>query len=150
MTSGRKLLNDMLKFGSTVGLTTSDPLIVASKIGLFKGSPNITVDTVIGDLTEADYDGYAQQALGTLGVQYQDANGAEQRDAALKTFIPTGATTPNVITGWFLTDTSGAFFLGGEYLDQPKVMASVADHLPIVVSVALAANVVLGQSTVVG
>jgi len=140
-------LQEALKFLTTAGATGTDPLLVGAKVGLFSGSPNLTVATVIGDLTEAVYTGYARQSLGTLSAQYTDDNGDEQRDSALLTFAPSGSTTGDVITGWFLVDSGGTMLLGAEYLDSPKTMSGADDHLPIVISPTMPLGTILGQST---
>lgn len=149
MVPGRALLADVLAFATTAGATATDPLLVGAKVGLFTGSPNLTVDTVIGDLTEPTFGGYAQKNLGTLSTQYVDDEGTEQRDSALLTWAPSDASASSLVTGWFLTDAGGTEFLGGEFLDTPKLMADTSDHLPIVVSPTLPAATVLGQGTVV-
>src|SRR6516164_9193450 len=76
---------------------------------LFSGQPTLTADTLITDLTEAVYTGYARQAIGTLGAPYISSDGSAAQDSGVLQFQPTSSPTQtDYITGWALVSASTA------------------------------------------
>lgn len=56
-------------------------------------------DVVVGDLEEADFDGYALSAAVVWGAPFHDVNGNVMSTAQKLQFLCTGSTTPNSVTG---------------------------------------------------
>lgn len=84
-----------------LGSTTTE--LGGGSIGLiaapFAGSPS----TTLGGLTEANYDGYARQAVGSPNVTFNGSDGNVYVEFNTLQFSPTGSATPNTIYGFFWT-----------------------------------------------
>lgn len=71
-------------------------------LGLFTAiSPPASPDSVLADLTEATFAGYARQAV-TWAAETDSSDGFAQLLGGLLSFTPTDAVTPNTIVGVFL------------------------------------------------
>lgn len=107
-------------------------LAVAVKVHLFTGTPPISGGMVIGDFTEATFDGYAASAVITWSdpLNPEDNDGKEMVGDT-KSFICTGTTTPEVITGYFLTGT-GDVIMGAEMFETPQAVNAVDDAVVVV------------------
>lgn len=88
--------------------------------------------TALGDFTEADFDGYAAGAAITWNpaVTGPDYNAEVTGPAA--NFLATGATTPNVIYGYYVVDTGGTGLLWSERFAEPINIASAGDGFSVV------------------
>ena len=99
---------------------TNAPLVLLA--GLFTGNPSpLTIDTVLGDLAEPTYSGYARQAL-TIGSLRRDVEGNYIEPLGSVSFQPTDDVgLPQTATGVFITGTIGGveFLLLSEFLDAP-------------------------------
>jgi len=117
-----------LKTLDTVGrdvfyLGAADP-----KIGLFMGTPALSKDTVLADLSplQPGYTGYAKKSL-IPGSQRRNANGDYIDAMASVTFQPTaaGGTLPETVTGYFVTALIATVetLLYAEFLDEEFTFA---------------------------
>jgi len=84
-----------------------DALLEGGELCLYQN--NFTpIDTmVIGDLTEADFDGYARIPLTGWSAPALNGDFKAQTDLPAQIFTMTGSTTPNDIYGVFVVDGSG-------------------------------------------
>lgn len=82
-------------------------LLLTCELCLYKNDYTPTDATVIADLTEADFTGYARIDLdGWTAAFLNAANIAEMRET-LRTFTATGGATANTIYGYFILDAGG-------------------------------------------
>lgn len=86
---------------------------VGVRIGLFKNDWAEDCTPLLGDFTEANFDGYARQNPGTwTGPFFADPVASIQ--ASLCTFNCTGSTTPNTIYGYFAVNNSDGLLIWAE------------------------------------
>jgi len=97
---------------------------------LFQNDITPTVETVLADLVEATFDGYA--SIETAGQQPADENpeGWGQANIPEVTFNMTGAVTPNTIYGGYLLNQAGAL-LGLFRFPNPVGMNESGDTIII-------------------
>lgn len=95
-------------------------------------------DLVIGDLTPADFDGYAPLAKDAAAptVTTDPATGAKiiriPDPAGGWNWVTTGTTNlPQTIYGFALTDSTGADLYGAEQLDEPIELTAAGQGVPI-------------------
>lgn len=101
--------------------------LTGSEIHLFQNSIVFNPDTtLIGDLVEADYDGYAALAL-TWGAASVSDDGHVETIASAQTWRPTGGTTPNQIYGFYIDDGAGVLLAGGTFDEGPYPMNTALD-----------------------
>lgn len=95
------------------------------KAGLITGTPALTRQSVIADITEPAYASYARQAVVMGPIVRDPSNGISSLAAGL-VWQETGALTPVTITGVFYTYGAGPFLLGWEMFATPQ---NLVDHL---------------------
>jgi len=71
------------------------------EIRLFQNDITITNETVLADLDEADYTGYAMQPAEGMGTAYDDAAGNVMVVYPSKVFQPSGTAVGNTVYGWY-------------------------------------------------
>lgn len=79
----------------------------ALTLHLYKSPGAPTRQTVLGDLTEADFTGYAAVALGAWGADWTDPAGNWHVTAPSIQFTATGSAVSNDIYGYYVTATVG-------------------------------------------
>ena len=110
-----------------------------STIGLGNGSIGlITAAFVPGQvattasITEANYQGYARQALGTPSVTFTGADGTEYIEFNSLRFQPTGNASPNLVYGLFYTyGNSTVNIAQSDAFTPPKSMATTSNQITI-------------------
>lgn len=117
-------------------LKATDGDLDGAKIRLFKNDVQPDMDTVIGDLTTADYTGYGDSAELVWGTPYANAEGAIEMAAGSVEFSPTGDAATCTIYGYAILDSAGGLF-ACERLDEPFPMTNADDNLIIVPRLAL-------------
>jgi hypothetical protein len=137
--SKQNLINTVI--AATAALTSG------YKVRLFTGTTVPSVNSVIGDFTEADYTGYTPGGLGPTdftGAAWQ-SQGAAVSYSFVKTFQPTGTAVGNVITGYyFVTGDMTPELIGAERFTSPISMQSPADQISIAVPFNVADGLVPG------
>jgi len=81
-------------------------LLDATTLILFQNDIVPTPATVMSDLTEATFTGYAAAAAIVWGTPYLDVTGIALVTAASHEFVSTGSTIGNIIYGWALTNAA--------------------------------------------
>lgn len=120
--------------------TTIRTLLAASHLKLFKAiSPPLSVSTVVGDITEADFTGYAAAAIANFLIAYLDPAGGASIQSGTIQFNCTGTAVPNTVLGFYLEDAAGDLILIGTF-DSPIAMTQVGDSIPVNVTLNFAAN----------
>lgn len=84
---------------------------------------------VQGDLAinyqEANFPGYAAQALNGWGAVFLNGNSEAESDEQNRTFQMTGAAPANDIYGYYVTDAAGNFIFGERSPSAPFAMNAV-------------------------
>lgn len=107
--------------------------LAASEMHLYKsGTVVLSPLTDLADLTaaEADYTGYAAQAIATWFAPLLNGLGGASIESGLLQFaIGAPYTVGNMIQGWFLTETGGALVCAGDFASV-KGLAGAGDGIP--------------------
>jgi len=117
--------------------------LAAAEIKLFKAiAQPLSVSTVIGDFTEADYDGYAAKVVTTWLAAYLDPAGGASFQSGTQQFQfvpPVGAPVPNTILGFWIETAGGDLAAAGTFA-APVAMAAAGDAIPLNVTLTFAKN----------
>jgi len=98
---------------------------------LFKNDHTPANADDISDYTEADYDGYAEQAASAWVLSTLVGGKAFTQSTAL-VFLCTGSVTPNDIYGYYVVDmSSGDLWWAERFASAPIVMDSPGDTISI-------------------
>lgn len=134
MKAVRLQLGDLL----AADATTLAPAANANEIVLVKAAFTPSEDMVIGDLTLADFDGYAPKAgvIGSQEVGIDPATGQQvitlKEAAGGWRFEVTGVTNlPQTIHGFGLTDSTGATLLAVQLLEEPVTLSAVGHFIDL-------------------
>lgn len=98
---------------------------------LFKNNVTLVRGTVIGDLTQSTYSGYAAVALSSPSDGGIDANNWDTWSWALATFQQTGASSTETAYGYYVTDDADTTLLWGENFTTPQVFTNSGDGFTI-------------------
>lgn len=92
-------------------------------ISLFKNDIVPDAASLLADLTEADFSGYAASAAVTWGTPHFLPDGTAVVAGDAKTFV-TASPAPvlNTVFGWYATDGAGTTLLFARRLDTPIVL----------------------------
>lgn len=101
-------------------------------IRLFKNDLTPTPDTVVADLTEADFDGYADFGPVVWGAVFTNPDGYAEIVGGVAQFTDTGAVTPNTIYGYYATDAAGTGLFWAERFEDPITMDENADAILVI------------------
>lgn len=113
-------------------------MINGGNIRLFQNDLDPTPSTVLGDLTEATYTGYAMIAVAAWNAGYTEpTTGRGTIVTPLAQFQPTGSAVTNLIYGWYYTDADGDLVCCGRLSGAPIAMAGVGDAIPLFVKLQL-------------
>lgn len=105
-TPSLKYLHDLMVVSAQAAAGAVAGPLHGAYLGLFiSPTPILTPASVMADIAEATYTGYARQAL-VWGSPYISAAGPEALDATGLIFQPTDAVTPNTALGMFLADAA--------------------------------------------
>jgi len=119
----------------------------ASKMILFTNSPGLNKNTVVADLTQPTYAGYAAAALTWSGAIRNAMNRISTR-TGLVPWVMGDNLTPTTVNGYGITDSAGTHLLAAEYLPTPVGLVDTLSFLGIV-SEWISDNASPGQCTVV-
>lgn len=87
------------------------------KIGLYTNNVTWNKNTVLTDVTECTFTGYAKVAV-TWTTPFRATDGTYRVSSGLNVFQPTAASTETAV-GYFITDTAGTVLLGGDAFPAP-------------------------------
>jgi hypothetical protein len=93
------------------------------------GSPS--KDTVIGDLEECDFTGYAAEAALVFGDAHTDTDGKAVIKAPSVTFTCTGSATINEVYGWALVNAAKTALYVAQSFSQAFVMGTAGQGLTV-------------------
>lgn len=100
------------------------------ELGLFKSNTTITRATVMGDLTEADFGGYARIALNDFAGATLAGNVASAVSTA-EVFAYTSGTANATVYGYFVYDSAAAKLVIAEKFTVAKSMSVAGDTITI-------------------
>jgi len=114
-----------------------------TKVGLYTNDPDtITVDTVLADLAEPVFTGYARGDI-TEGVRRSNVNKDIITPYGTQTFQPTAdPATAQTVTGYFVEIDGDLWF--SEALDEPFTFETTLDGLDILITQMIRNNTVYG------
>lgn len=108
------------------------------KLKLFKNNVTVSVATVLGDLTIADFSGYADKDLSAMASATINGSDQGEKHSNANDFAHNGGGTGNTIYGWYITihDVGGsdALFLC-ENFPTPLVVSAVPNHVQFDLSI---------------
>jgi hypothetical protein len=96
------------------------------KAGLFTNIPVISKTTVLGDLTEATYPGYARQLV-VMGPVYRDPANGIASNSNLLNWQQVGVPVATIIRGIFYIDGAGPSLAFVEAFPTPIALNDVVD-----------------------
>jgi len=123
----RALLNRIL--ANMVDATPARVLDVDSKIWLYTDGPLPSIDSVVGDFTEADFSGYARVTLATIlgPINLPGGEGVHKEcDFVADDADPI---TPQSAKGMLIVDTDNVTLLGAEQFVTPVPFTVPGDAL---------------------
>lgn len=144
-TPTRELLDRLLE--RAIGNSSVTTLGNAS-IGLVRDPVSPSVNTVLDDLVEANYDGYERQAAGLTGTAHIGPGDLSFVQGGTLIFAPDDTTTVNTIYGQFLVDSTGNALLAVEAFDSGINLPSPSYELTIVERFGLTPGTTYGASLV--
>jgi len=100
-------------------------------VHLYANDVTPTPATVLADLTEANFTGYADVDV-TPNAAGENPDGWGQVDIPEAHFEATGAAIPNNVFGYYLTDTTNLVLLAAGHFDVPVVFDETGDALNLV------------------
>jgi len=100
------------------------------QVHLFTGDTDPGILTELADYAEADFDGYAAIDV-VLTPPAVNPDGIGQADFPTAHFLASGATTPNLVTGFFLTANTGARYLGGQRFPAGVMIDEAGDYIDV-------------------
>lgn len=112
---------------------TDSTLLGGGHMGLIKAPFSSSDSITMGDITEANYEGYSRVAYGNPSVPFVSNDGNVYVQGLTCVFQPTGDDSPNTIYGVFVVsghDTATIQLTDG--LDQPVPLATTANSLTII------------------
>jgi hypothetical protein len=135
-------LNNLVQAGATA---PAPGVLNHVFIGLYTNAVTPGIGTLLSDLIEPTYPGYARQACTVVGTAYEDQGGDVVVDAPEFQFSMTDETVPTTIQGWFMASalTAGSL-LGGERFAAPVVLLHTSQACPVAPSFNFVAGINLG------
>jgi len=112
-------------------------MLTTCKVHLYTALANpIGPNSVLSDFTEANFIGYSSKTA-AFNPAYINAQGQAVSDSPLLQWQPTATTTPNVVLGFYVTDSASAILLWAGPLPNPQNMVQVTDALALVLQYVL-------------
>lgn len=95
---------------------------------LFKNDVTPTPSTVVGDLTEATFPGYASFTVVTMGANFIDSAGRVCSNTGQHQFVCSGGGPLETIYGCYFVDTGGLLVMAARF-DEPIEMLLDTDAI---------------------
>lgn len=97
---------------------------------LYKNNYTPVDATVLGDFTEANFDGYASE-VPTFTIPAEVANKASMNDSSPRTFTHDGGAIANTVYGYYVTCDAGPVLMWAERFSAPVSMSALGDSLSV-------------------
>lgn len=98
------------------------------KLKLFKNDVTPDVDSVLGDLDEADFDGYTTSGI-SWAPAFVNGDGKGQLTGSAVVFLATGGGTPNDIYGAYVVNNAEDTLLYAERFPAPISIVNPGDFV---------------------
>lgn len=94
---------------------------------LYQNAHIWTKETVLADLVEADFDGYAEINPVTWDNTPEGPDGIPYMHGGSQQIVATGDASPNEIFGWYLVDAGGTELIAGYKFSDSVFMNNTGD-----------------------
>lgn len=121
-----------LELAVALGATGTDGTLDGAQVRLFVNDVQPVRGSVVGDFTETNYTGHADEDITWLAPTVAD-DGHVEVIGTVGEFRPTDGVTPNVVYGAVILDSGGAVMMGGRFDDAPLPMNSALDNIVLTV-----------------
>jgi len=113
-------------------LADTGNLLDAVKVGLYSANVTLTVDTVLADLTPADFSGYAISGVVVWGTPFIDGTGRVLMTGDEKEFVATSPfTVSNTVYGYYITESTPTTLLYAEAFTTPRIISAASQGLTV-------------------
>lgn len=128
-TPSRVLLNGVMSLAAGNASITQSHTLKGAFLGLLREAISYTPDSDDSIVTskEANYQGYARQAISSWSGPFVGQVGFSLEEGGAKLWQPTGDDTTNTIFGQFLIGSDSATILGVEIFDSSIPLPSPSD-----------------------
>lgn len=146
LVSTQLLDTDIVTVATQAAAGVAGPLN-ASKMVLFINSPGLNKATVLADLTQPTYTGYAASAL-TWSTPIRNGQNRIATHTGLIPWVMGDDLLPTTVNGYGITDSAGTALLAAEYFPSPVGLVDTLSFLGVV-SEWISDNASPGQCSVV-
>jgi len=101
-------------------------------IHLFSNNVTVSDTTVIANLTECTFGGYAAQTIGPWTAPASDGGNGAYTQAPLVTWTPTGSGLPQNVYGYYVTDAGGNLRWAQNDPNAPVVLSNTSQTYGVV------------------
>jgi hypothetical protein len=139
--NGEKNMNPVVANNATLlailaELTATGNLYDGAKLMLIKSDFVIQPETVLADLDEADFHGYARSAAITWSAPFVSPTNTPVVAGDLKSFVATATfANPNSIFGWAMVDGGGTTLLVARHFETPVIITAAGQAVQVVPAV---------------
>lgn len=123
-------------------------LLAESKMGLYTNPLKLTPDTVLTDLVQATFIGYAGPASAVFTGPFRNSQGIWQLESSPVQFTMSNAQTQEAIWGWFVCDPTMAQLYFAETQVAPVNMINSNQRLTVIANFNTR-NLAPGSSTII-
>lgn len=123
----RKSFSMALRKAMLAALAAMGGNLHAATLMLFSNTLSIGPRTVVANLTECTFDGYAAVAPIAFGTPYTDETDGVNMSAPSVQFTATGGTVSEVINGWALVKADKTELYYAALLDEPVSIDEAGD-----------------------
>lgn len=116
-------------------MTADSTWLGGCSVGLYVNVITPSDGTLLSNLVEANYDGYARKVSHTWGTVFKDPNGLYSQQAQQLVFQPTGSSTMNTCQGLFVTGSDSTKLLGVEPFNAPIPLTGPLTNITITLRV---------------
>lgn len=109
------------------------------RVRLFKSNTIPGPNTVLADLTEANFDAYAAATPTVAGGVFINSDGQAEQDWGMVQFLDGGAVTPNTVYGYYVTyhpAVGAESLLWAERFDSPVDMDAAGKVINVALQLA--------------
>lgn len=123
------ILQQSAKVAALNAANVSGMVFFDTTLHLFVNNIQVAADTVLGDLVEATFGGYAEEAGIAFGPAYLSPDGDARLTAPGTQFSYDGTGPQETVYGWYLTDSTGATIRSAANITPPVPLANEDDGL---------------------
>lgn len=122
----RSMLDDLVVAGPPAGLLNG------ALVKLFKNDMTPSGLTLLADLDEADFTGYAASGAVTWDAGFTNEAGDGEIIGDTKQFLASGAAVANTVYGYYVTSGDGLTLLFSERFAVPKLIDAAGKSITVI------------------